>query len=70
MYNLIITSFKGSTITVGITGVPCVITGEVFDGICTASGPYGATGNSGVIGLRLANGNKVYIPADLIAFFY
>ena len=70
MFNLIITSFKGSTITVGITGVPCVITGEVFDGICGTNSGYGGNGTSGVIGLRLANGNKVYIPADLIAFFY
>ena len=58
MYKLITTEYKGSTITLGITGLPVVITGEVFDG------------TEGVVGLRLAGGNKVYIAANLIAFFY
>ena len=58
MFNLIVTDFKGSTITVGITGVAALITGEVIDG------------ENNIIGLRLAGGNKVYIAADLIAFFF
>ena len=58
MYDIITGAYKGSTITVGITGLPVVITGEVFDG------------TNGVIGLRLAGGNKLYIAANLIAFFY
>ena len=58
MYKLISTEYKGNTITLGITGLPIVITGEVFDAA------------ENVVGLRLAGGNKVYIPANLIAFFY
>ena len=73
MYELITKNFKGSTITLGITGVPVVITGEVFD--ATPDYDHDRRDDDhgkkdGVVGLRLAGGNKVYIPGDLIAFFY
>lgn len=58
MSNLISSNFMGSTITIAITGLPILITGEVFGG------------NSNAVGLRLEGGNKVYIRGDLIAFFY
>ncbi|WP_346930577.1 hypothetical protein [Clostridium sp.] len=58
MFNLITRDFKGCTITLGITGLPVVITGEVIEA------------NDNTIGLRLDGGNKIYIAANLIAFFY
>ena len=58
MYKLITGEYRGSTVTLGITGLPVVITGEVFD-----------AGND-IVGLRLAGGNKVYIAGNLIAFCY
>lgn len=58
MSNVISTNFRGATITIAITGLPILITGEVIGG------------NTDVVGLRLAGGNKVYIKGDLIAFFY
>ena len=59
MHDIIKNDYMGATITVGITGVPVVITGEVI-----------ASYNSKTIGLRLNGGNKIEIAADLIAFFY
>lgn len=58
MFDLITRDFKGSTITVGIVGSTTVITGEVFDG------------QNNIIGLRLAGGNKIFIAANFIAFFF
>ena len=58
MFDLITSDFKGSTITLGITGLPILITGEVING------------NDCVVALRLTGGNKIYINAELIAFFY
>ena len=59
MFDLITNNYKGSTITLGITGLPIVITGEVI-----------ASPNTDLINLRLSDGNKIYIAANLIAFFY
>lgn len=59
MFDLITKNFKGSTITLGITGLPIVITGEVI-----------ASPSMDLISLRLSNGNKIYIAENLIAFFY
>lgn len=58
MFNMITKDFKGCTITLGITGLPVIITGEVIDS------------NDNVIGLRLAGGNKIFIAANLIAFIF
>ena len=57
--NSINSTFKGSTITLGITGLPVVITGEVI-----------TSSSADLIGLRLNSGNKLYIAKNLIAFFY
>ena len=57
--NSINSTFKGSTITLGITGLPVVITGEVIE-----------SSNYDLVTLRLNGGNKIYISARLIAFFY
>ena len=59
MFNLINENFKGVTVTIAVTGLPITLTGEVL-------------GNSqgNVVVLRLENGNKVYINAELIAFVF
>ncbi|MBC8059037.1 MAG: hypothetical protein H7Y18_00015 [Clostridiaceae bacterium] len=59
MYEMISKNFMGSTITLALTGLPILITGEVV--------PTSATN---IIGLRIEGGNKVYINTNLVAFFY
>lgn len=49
-------NFKGATVTITISGVPMAITGEVI-----------STGSNDVVGIRLSNGNKVFINCQLIA---
>ena len=51
-------NFKGANITLAITGLPILITGEVV------------SGSDNIITLRLNNGTKIYIESSLIAFFY
>lgn len=58
MYDLIISKFQGSNITVAVTGLPILISGEVISGDGT------------IITLRLKDGRSVYVDATLIAFFY
>ena len=58
MADLIVRNFKGTTITLALTGLPILITGEVIEG------------STNIVALRLENGNKVYIAGNLIAFFY
>lgn len=60
MYTVITTNFMGSNITLGITGLPVTISGEVVDGNSAAN----------IIGIRQAGGNRIYIDATKIAFFY
>lgn len=59
MFEFIKTNFKGSTVTLGITGLPITITGEII-----------SSGAENIIGLRLEGGNKIFISADLIAFVF
>jgi hypothetical protein len=59
MANFIRTNFGGTKITLAVTGLPVTITGEVI----------GNTDNN-IVGLRLENGNRVFINADLIAFVF
>ena len=58
MYELISSGYRGVSITLAITGLPLLITGEVL-----------STTNN-VIGLRLKDNRTVYIDANYIAFFY
>lgn len=58
MNELIKTNFQGATITLAVTGLPLLITGEVI------------SGQDDIVVLRLNNGNKVYFKSSLIAFFY
>lgn len=59
MLDEIKTSFKGANVTIGITGLPVTITGEVVD-----------TSSKTVIGIKTPGGAKVYINPDYIAFIY
>lgn len=59
MHEFIKQNFKGATVTIGITGLPIIITGEII-----------SSGNEKIIGIRLDGGNKVFISADLIAFVF
>lgn len=59
MFEFITQNFRGATVTIGITGLPITVTGEVI-----------STGANNIIGLRLENGNKIFINADLIAFVF
>jgi hypothetical protein len=59
MTNIINESFRGATVTLALTGLPVTIKGEVL-----------GTPRDGVIVLRLENGNKVYINAELVAFVF
>lgn len=59
MYEYINHNFRGATITIGFTGIPAVVTGEVL-----------RTCEKNIIELRVRNGNKIFINADLIAFAY
>lgn len=59
MNDFIRQNFKGTTLTVAITGLPVTLTGEVIN-----------SGDECVLGLRLENGNKVFINAELIAFVF
>lgn len=52
-------NFKGATVTIAITGLPIIITGEVIN-----------TEEENILGLRLENGNKVFIKSELIAFVF
>lgn len=58
MYELITNNFQGTNITIALTGLPIVITGEVIGG------------DGCIISLRLRDGSNVYIESNLIAFFY
>ena len=59
MFNLITENFKGATVTIAVTGLPITLTGEVL-----------GSSQGNIIALRLENGNKVYINAELIAFVF
>lgn len=58
MYEMISRNFQGATITLAVTGLPLLITGEVI------------SSNDKIVTLRLNNGSKVYFESSLIAFFY
>lgn len=58
MFSIITSSYMGSNITLGITGLPVTISGEVVES------------SNNTIGLRQAGGNRIYIDAAKIAFFY
>lgn len=52
-------NFRGTTVTIAVTGLPVTLTGEVI-----------STDQENVLGLRLENGNKVFIKSELIAFVF
>ncbi len=58
MFDIITKEFMGSNITLGITGLPVTISGEVVE----------VADNT--IGIRQTGGNKIYIDVSMIAFFY
>lgn len=58
MYELIKCKFQGANITVAVTGLPILISGEVIGG------------DDGIITLRMSDGKSIYLEASLIAFFY
>lgn len=58
MYTLITTNYMGSNITIGITGLPVTISGEVVEG------------SNNTIGIRQPSGARIYVDATKIAFFY
>jgi hypothetical protein len=58
MFNIITKNFMGANITLGITGLPVTISGEVFEAV------------DNTIGIRQAGGNKIYVDVKMIAFFY
>lgn len=59
MFDFITKNFMGSTVSLVVTGVPVVITGEVL-----------TSGYENIIALRLNGGTKVFILADLIGFVF
>lgn len=59
MFEFVFENFRGTTVTIGITGLPVTVTGEVVN-----------SSDDEVIELRLQNGNKVSINAALIAFIF
>ena len=58
MNGLINNNYKGVSITIAVTGLPLLITGEVFE--VTAD----------VVGLRLRDNRSIYVEQKYIAFFY
>lgn len=58
MYELITSGYKGVSITIALTGLPLLITGEV----CEV--------RNNIIGLRLKDNRTVYIDVNYIGFFY
>ena len=58
MYDLITNNFQGTNITIALTGLPILITGEVIGG------------DGCIITLRMKDGRNVYVDATLIAFLY
>lgn len=59
MGDLILKNFKGSTITVAITGLPILITGKVLDSdICD------------IVTIKANDGKIINIAEKLIAFFF
>lgn len=59
MYELLTNDFKGSTITVAITGLPIVITGKVI-----------TSKQEGIVSLKAEDGKIINIAENLIAFFF
>ena len=57
MYELIKCKFQGANITVAVTGLPILITGEV------------AYVNNGIAAVRLEDKRTVYVNTAYIAFF-
>lgn len=53
----LLSNYAGVTLTIGITGLPILITGEVF------------YEENGLIAIRLEDKRTVYINVDYIAFF-
>ena len=59
MLNQIIKNLKGANVTIGVTGLPVTFSGEIIN-----------SSDVTVIGLKTADGIKVYFNPDLIAFIY
>lgn len=59
MGTFILENYRGCTVSLAVTGLPVVITGEVLSFV-----------NENIIGLKLKDGNIFYINAELIAFVY
>ena len=59
MANLITNDYQGAPITLGITGLPITITGEVVK--CNSHN---------TVTLKLKDGKIVHIANELIAFFF
>lgn len=58
MLDIISKNFIGAEVTLGIVGLPVTITGEIFEIL------------DNTVGIRQLGGNKIYIDAKKIAFFY
>lgn len=58
MLDIITKNFIGTEVTLGIVGLPVTISGEIFE----------VLGSS--VGIRQPGGNRIYIDATKIAFFY
>lgn len=59
MADLINSKYQGVTITIGITGLPITITGQVINDKSTS-----------IVTLKLSDGKIVNIAESLIAFFF
>lgn len=59
MFEFITQNFMGATVSLVVSGIPVVISGEVL-----------ASGCENIIALRQKGGNKIFIAADLIGFVF
>lgn len=53
----VLRNYRGVTLTIGITGLPILITGEIV------------YVENGIVAIKLADKRTVYINAEYIAFF-
>lgn len=64
MAELINTTYQGCNITIGLTGLPITITGEVCGAAATAANA------DNLVTLKLKDGKIVNVAGALIAFFF
>ena len=58
MCEILIKNYRGATVTIALTGLPILITGEVL------------SVNEGVLNLKVKDSKMVFIQTKYIAFFY